>query len=477
MNRFLKYVRNAHPRLFRAMFPMLVGYYGDDTFRLLSKFITHDHWDCDNDAETVLALLFLRGKFDVLPKDVVKHLKAIEIASRDSLTGDALLQAVYMNRNFQVALARYRRFIVQEPGKVNLGDYVKIIADNNVAVMQTDEELRLFTRQRIARAAAECVEGMVWRGAPLYHTAEGLSGDDVVRIIAEECDKAPFPMVLELCALRHEARVPIFHDRAEKVADLCIRFPDHVGYMDFAADETSFHSREDYRWYLIDAVRAWAVRLAMGRPLVIDTHMGETVAVGDTERQMLDKIEALLRKIAFDFVKFASGGSDGYVGLVDGLESIFGSFSESEKPRFEAAEGEVRRLISERGFAVEVNGGKAMFFSVFLGHGINDLVSVRPRSVCVSSNMYLLPEIGSVDNHSIGQLFREGKPITLGPDGLDPLGIVDASQDYALLWHSKHAFRLPDFKRIAFTAVNTFNASPEKVAKARAAAVRFYGDE
>ncbi len=475
MNRILKYMRDKHPRLFRAMFPLLVSHYGDGTFRLLSKFVTHDHWDCDNDAKTVLALLFLRGKFDVLPKDVVKHLKAIEVDR--SLTGDALLEAVYNNLNFQVALARYRRFIVQEPGKVNLGDYVKIIAENNVAVMQTEDELRLFTRQRIARAAAECVEGMVWRGAPLYHTEEGLSGDDVVRILAEECDKAPFPMVLELCALRHESVVPIFLDRAEKVADLCIRFPEAVGYMDFAADETTFHSRENYRWYLIDAVRAWTVRLAMGKPLVIDTHMGETVAVGDSERQMLDQIEALLRKIANDLVEHAAGRSDGNIGLVDELEQIFGSFSEAEKPRFEAAEAQVVALIAKQGFDANLVGEKAMFFSVFLGHGINDLVSDRPRSVCVSSNMYLLPEIGSVDNHSIGQLFREGKPITLGPDGLDPLGIVDASQDYALLWHSKHAFRLADFKRIAFTAVNTFNASPAKVARARAAAVKFYGNE
>lgn len=474
MNQLLNYVRNAHPRLFRAIFPLLVSVYGDRAFRLLAKFITHDHWDCDNNAETVLALLFLRGKFDVLPKDVVKHLRAVEVDR--SLTGDALMWAVYLNPNFQVALARYRRFIVQEPGKVNLGDYVKIIADNNVAVMQTEEELRLFTRQRIARAVAENVQGMVWRGAPLYHTAEGLSGDDVVRIIAEECDKAPFPMVLELCALRHEARVPVLHDRAEKVADLCIRFTDSVGYMDFAADETSFHSREDYRWYLIDAVRAWTVRLAMGRPLVIDTHMGETVAVGDSERQMLDQVEALLQKLARNMAGLARR-ADGDVGLVEGLETIFGSFSEAEKFRFEAAEVEVRRLIASRGFTADLKGGKAMFFSVFLGHGINDLVSDRPRSVCVSSNLYLLPEIGSVDNHSIGQLFREGKPITLGPDGLDPLGIVDASQDYALLWHSKHAFRLPDFKRIAFTAVNTFNASPEKVTRARAAAVKFYGEE
>ena len=78
---------------------------------------------------------------------------------------------------------------------------------------------------------------------------------------------------------------------------------------------------------------------------------------------------------------------------------------------------------------------------------------------------------------ALEKLFREGKPITLGPDGLDPLGIVDASQDFALLWHSKYAFRIPDFKRIAFTSVNTFNASADKVARARAAATKFYGDE
>lgn len=476
MNRILKSLRDRYPGLFRKIFPQLVRIYGDDAFRLLSKFITHDHWDCDNDAETVLALLLRRGKFDVLPKDVVKHLRAVDV----DVTGDPMdyLETVRWNRNFQIALARYRRHIVQEPGKVNLGDYVKIIAENNVAVMQTPFELRLFARQRIQKAADECVEGMVWRGAPLYHTDEGLTGDDVVRILAEECDKAPFPMVLELCALRHEANVPIFLDRAERVADLCIRFPDHVGYMDFAADETTFHSRHDYRWYLIDAVRAWTVRLAMGVPLVIDTHMGETVPVGDTERTMLDQVEALLREVAVNMGKLASNKGETYVGLVDGLQRIFGDLTEAEMPRFKAAEDTVRTLINERGFTVDTKGGTAMFFSVFLGHGINDLVSDRPRSVCVSSNLYLLPEIGgSADNHSVGKLFREGKPITLGPDGLDPLGIVDASQDFALLWHSKYAFRIPDFKRIAFTSVNTFNASADKVARARAAATKFYGDE
>jgi hypothetical protein len=475
MNRFLKTIRDRYPSLFRTMFPLLVRYYGDGAFRLLSKFITHDHWDCDNSAETVLALLFLKGKFDVLPAKVVKHLQLIEVDR--SLVSDKLLDAIYLDGHFQVALALYRRHIVQEPGKVNLGDYVKIIAENNVAVMQTEAELRLFARQRIQRAAVECVEAMVWRGAPLYHTNEGLSGDDVVRILGEESETAPFPMVLELCALRHEANVPIFLDRAEKVADLCIRFPQYVGYMDFAADETNFHSRKDYRWYLIDAVRAWTVRLAMGLPLVIDTHMGETVTIGDTERTMLDQIEALLRKIADNLVKSASARSLAEVGLVVGLEEIFGNFSAAEMPRFEAAEAQVKEIIVKQGFDANLVGEKAMFFSVFLGHGINDLVSDRPRSICVGSNMYLLPEIGSVDNHNIFRLFREGKPITLGPDGLDPLGIVDASQDYQLLWHSKHGFRLPEFKRIAFTAVRTFNASPAKVARARSAAEKFYGKE
>ena len=165
MNRFLKTMRDRCPSLFRAMFPLLVRCYGDGAFRLLSKFVTHDHWDCDNDAETVLALLFLKGKFDVLPAKVVKHLKLIEVDR--TLESNALLETIYLDGHFQVALALYRRHIVQEPGKVKLGDYVKIIAENNVAVMQTEAELRLFARQRIKRAAVECVEGMVWRGAPL----------------------------------------------------------------------------------------------------------------------------------------------------------------------------------------------------------------------------------------------------------------------------------------------------------------------
>lgn len=473
-NSMLKWVRDRHPRLFRTLFPLLVRLQGDGAFRLLSKFITHDHWDCDNDAETVLALLFLRNKLNVLPKDVCKHLNAINVDR--TLVGDALMEAVMHDVHFQVALSRYRRYIVQEPGKVDLGQYVKIIAENNVAVMQTESELRLFARQRIERAAAEYVEAMIWRGAPLYHTDEGLSGDDVVRILGEECDTAKFPIVLELCALRHEARVPIFLDRAEKVADLCIRWPQYVGYMDFAADETNFHSREDYRWYLIDAVRAWAVRLSMGKPLVIDTHMGETVNIGATERDMLDSVEALMQKLALNMAMLPHDANV-EVGLVEGLKQIFGDFKAEELQRFEAAEVQIRSNVAQVGFDVHCDNGKAMFFSVFLGHGINDLVSDRPRSICVSSNLYILPEIGSVDNHNIGYLYEQGKPITLGPDGLDPLGIVDASQDYALLWHSKHAFRLSHFKRIAYTALHYFNAPPEKVARARASIEKFYGKE
>jgi hypothetical protein len=481
----LKSFRNRFPDLFRTLFPLLVRRYGDQVFRLLVKIVTHDHWDCDNDAETVLVLLYLRGKFDVLPTAVRQHLNKID-SGQTLPTGkfethtDALefhTEIIKDDPDFQAALIEYRQSLIQEPGKVDLGQYVDIIAKNNIAVMQTEPEIRLFFKQRIERGLADSLAGLVWRGAPLSHCEEGLSGDDVVRIFSEEVDKAPFPVVLELIIMRHEARMDGYHNRAQEVADLSIAHPNHVGYLDFAADESMYHSRSDYRFYFVDAIRAWAIRLSMGTPLVIDCHMGETIPVEDWLSELLNAIESLLFRLAKN-MKALLSNEQHELGLVEGLEALFGPFTEAERPRFIDAEKQICANIRRLGFDIDLAAGQAFFLTIFLGHGIHDLHSDRPRSVCVSSNLYLLPDkIGSINEHPIGQLVASGKRITLGPDGLDPLNIDDVSQDYALLWHSNFAFRIGHFKQITYTALELFNAPAAKIARLRQELEKFYGPQ
>jgi hypothetical protein len=481
----LRSFRNQFPDLFRALFPLLVERYGDQVFSLLPKIVMHDHWDCDNDAETVLSLLYLRGKLDVLPAAVRQHLNEINngrtlpIETFESARHDLerATETIKDDPDFQMALIEYRRSIVQEPGKVDLGQYVDIIAKNNIAVMQTESEIRLFFKERIEHGLGDGVAALVWRGAPLSHCEEGLSGDDVVRIFSEEVDRAPFPVVLELIVMRHEARMEGHHNRAQEVANLALAHPNHVGYLDFAADESTYHSRSDYRFYFVDAIRVWALRLSMGLPLVIDCHMGETIPIEEWLSELLDRIESLLLQVAGSMQDLLAK-ADVEIGLVSGLEELFGAFAEAERPRFIDAERQIRDNIKQFGFAIDLANGKAFFLSVFLGHGIHDLLSDRPRSVCVSSNLYLLPDIiKSVNEHPIGQLVSSGKRITLGPDGLDPLNIEDVSQDYALLWHSDFAFRIEHFKQITYTALELFNAPAAKVASLRLELEKFYGPQ
>ena len=199
--------------------------------------------------------------------------------------------------------------------------------------MQTEAEFRLFFRQRIIKAHADSLAALVWRGAPLLHCEEGLTGDDVVKILSQEADRAPFPVVLELIVMRQEARMQGYENRAAQVADLAIAHPHHVGYIDFAADETTYSSRSDYRFYFVDAIRYWAVRLSMGQPLVIDCHMGETIPVQDWLSELLDNIEKLLYQIASNMQAFASD-KRGEIGLIAGLEKLFGKFLDNDRKRF-----------------------------------------------------------------------------------------------------------------------------------------------
>ncbi len=477
----LKQFRNRFPDLFRTLFPLLVKRYGDRVFRLLPKIVMHDHWDCDNDAETVLALLYSRGKVDVLPIAIRQHLNRMERARimKKSPEHEAryivdLIESIKADRHFQSALIEYRHWIVQEPGQVDLGAYVDIIAKNNLAVMQTEREIRLFFKQRIERALDDSIVGLVWRGAPLAHCYEGLTGDDVVRILSEEADQSPFPIVLELAVLRHEARMVGHEKRAQEVADLAINHSGHVGYLDFAADESTYHSFSDYRFYFLDAIRAWAIRLSMGVPLVIDCHMGETIPVEAWLSELLDGIEQLLQRLATNMKAYRLDTDK--IGIVEGLDELFPTLSDAERLRFLESEKQIRANLQAHPLDVNLDAGKAFFLTIFLGHGIHDLHSDRPRSVCVSSNLYLMPEkFKSVNEHPVGQLVASGKPITLGPDGLDPLNIVDVSQDYALLWHSDFAFRLGQFKQITYTALDLFNAPARQLTRLRADVEKFYG--
>ncbi len=484
IERRLAFWRHLPPRLVRLTFPLLVRILGEDAFCLLPKVVTHDHWDCDNDAETVLILLWRRRKFAPLPQSVVTELNRITIDPHLPL--EQLIPAVKQDARFQKAMVAYRDFIVQEPGKVDLGKYVDLIAKHNVAVMQTDEELRLFARQRFARRTGEV--GLVWRGAVPYHTAEGLSDQDVVRILADEAAKAPFPVVLELCALRHEAKVPTMTDRAARMADLAIAFPDSVGYTDLAADEANFDDDEVWRWYFIDAVRAWAVRLSMGKPVIIDMHHAETGPTTEHAQDKLARVERLMRTLANNMAELAVN-PDAPVGLVAGVDQLFvpfvvneqtiGPLDDQERARFIEAEELIRRNIRRRSFHYDLGGDgrpQPVFMQLHMSHGIQDAVSNRPRSMCPCSNVYIGAS-RNVDEHPIGRLWAMGKRITLGCDGMDPLDIKHASQDYSRLWFSKHRFRLGHFKRIAWEAYRSFNGTFEQRRRVRKALLEFYGEE
>ncbi|MCC6475356.1 MAG: hypothetical protein IT514_16615, partial [Burkholderiales bacterium] len=128
-------------------------------------------------------------------------------------------------------------------------------------------------------AAADGVAAFELRFAPQLHTGDGLTLDQVMEAVIAGIKDAPMPVKLIVCSLRHENVLP--HNPVKELVDLAIKYKEHVGVFDLAADEHAFPGV--LPWWAPEAERARAA----GIELTI--HLWETDEPTDTDIEMLER--------------------------------------------------------------------------------------------------------------------------------------------------------------------------------------------
>jgi adenosine deaminase len=113
-------------------------------------------------------------------------------------------------------------------------------ASKSVALMQTEEQLRLVTFDAFEQLQRENVLYAELRFAPLLHTEKGLSAEDLVEIVEAAASSASQATGVEtrliLCTLRHFSAEQSMH-----TAKLVERFKGTlVAALDIAGDETAY---------------------------------------------------------------------------------------------------------------------------------------------------------------------------------------------------------------------------------------------
>jgi adenosine deaminase len=105
-----------------------------------------------------------------------------------------------------ISLEVYQREFVAQEKCINLADFLTR-APRSIALMQTAEHLRLVVRDLFHQLVRDHVLYAEIRFAPLLHTAQGLSPQEVVMVVEETLAESSAVSGIEagllLCALRH----------------------------------------------------------------------------------------------------------------------------------------------------------------------------------------------------------------------------------------------------------------------------------
>ena len=162
-----------------------------------------------------------------------------------------------------ITLEEYRREFVAPAKCASLMDFLSRVP-RSVALMQTREQLRLVTLDLFEQLLADNVIYVEIRFAPLLHTAQGLSAQEVVASVeaatAEAVRHTGIEARLILCTLRHFSPA-----QSLETVQLVERFQgSHVAGFDLAADE-SFPA----------GAHAAAFRYAHDRDVPCTAHAGE----------------------------------------------------------------------------------------------------------------------------------------------------------------------------------------------------------
>ncbi|MFN8484754.1 MAG: adenosine deaminase [Anaerolineae bacterium] len=118
----------------------------------------------------------------------------------------SLSYAVVSRIDPSISLATYQSDFIAPARCTDLADFLTR-APKAIALMQTEEQLRLVTRDVFEQLARDNVLYAEVRFAPLFHTEKGLSPREVVGIVAAAADEAVKATGVEarliLCTLRH----------------------------------------------------------------------------------------------------------------------------------------------------------------------------------------------------------------------------------------------------------------------------------
>ena len=137
----------------------------------------------------------------------------------------------YLDGDLDKAAAEYQNFLARE-GSKSLANYVTAIVHHVLPLMQSADRLTRITRERIEDATVDGVVALELRFAPQLHIREGLSLEQVMDSIVAGMKGAAIPVKLIICVLRHENE-----EMADRLADLAIKYKEHVGLFDLAGDE------------------------------------------------------------------------------------------------------------------------------------------------------------------------------------------------------------------------------------------------
>jgi adenosine deaminase len=201
-----------------------------DNLLALPKVMLHEHLDCSLRPRTILELMDALGEFPASMPDEVIELWRGDFASK------AQAASVYQDW-------------LSGQGSQSLKAYIDCILFHLVPVMQSPENLRRITSERIEDAVADGIIALELRYAPQLSTITGMTLDDVMDAVILPIEDAPIPVKLTICVLRHEDAA-----MADKLADLAVKYQKHVGGFDLAADEKGNPGVLD--WWLPAAVKA-----------------------------------------------------------------------------------------------------------------------------------------------------------------------------------------------------------------------------
>lgn len=238
---------------------------GESQLKELPKILLHEHLDCSLRPLTMLELWSKRksktasGKTSLPPTFPETVITAWEAGDREQ------------------AAAAYQCFLCERAGS-SLANYVQAISDHVLPLMQTGEDLFRIASERFQDAVEDGIAAMHLRFAPQLHIRQGLTLSQVMEAVVEATAQCPLPVKLMICALRHENR-----GMAAELADLAIRFSNHVALYDLAGDERANPGVPD--WWAEEALRV------REHGLDLDIHLWETNEPTDEDIDRLDRYQ------------------------------------------------------------------------------------------------------------------------------------------------------------------------------------------